>query len=53
MSIMKASKLLRKAHIGYMCHAIEVKEEEAKIENIPLVCEFVDVFSNNYLGCLL
>jgi len=43
-SIVKASKMLRQGCIGYLCYATEIKEEEIKIENIHVVCEFPDVF---------
>jgi len=43
-SAMKYSKLLKKGCIGYWYHALEDKEEEQRIENILVVCEFYDVF---------
>ena len=48
--IMKASKLLRQWCIGYLCYATEVKEEEVKIENISVVCEFPNVFPKELSG---
>jgi len=36
--------------IEYLCCATEVKEKETKIENIPIVCEFPDIFPNELLG---
>ena len=30
--------------MGYLRYATEIKEEEMKIENISVVCEFSDVF---------
>ena len=45
------SKLLRNGCIGYWCCALEVKEEETNIENIPMVCEFLDL-SSEELPCL-
>jgi len=41
---MKASKMLRQGCVGYLCYATEVKEEEKKIGNILVFCEFPDVF---------
>ena len=41
---MKASKLLCQGCIGYWCYAIDTQTKEEKGENIPLVCEFEDVF---------
>jgi len=41
---MKASKLLCQRCIGYWCYAINTHAKEEKAENIPVVCEFEDVF---------
>jgi len=49
-SIMKASKMIRRGCIGYLCYATKVKEEEMKIENIPTVCEFPDIFPKELSG---
>jgi len=49
-SIRKANKMLSQGCIGYLCYVIEVKEEKVKIENIPVVCEFPDVFPEELLG---
>ena len=51
-SIMMASKLLRQGCIGYLCYATEVKDEDIKIENIPIVCEFPNVFPGELSGLL-
>jgi len=47
---MKACKMLRKGCVGYWCYALEVKEEEVRVENIPVVCEFPDVFPEELPG---
>ena len=49
-SIVKARKLLRQGCVGYLCYAMEVKEEEMKIEDIPVVREFSDVFPEEFPG---
>jgi len=49
-SIMKARKLLRQRCVGYLCYATEVKGEEMKIEDIPVVREFPDVFLEKLPG---
>jgi len=41
---MKVRTLLRQGCIRYLCYATGVKEEEMKIEDIPVICEFSDVF---------
>jgi len=42
--------MLRKGCIGYYYYVLEVKEEETKIDDIPMVCEFPDVFSEDLPG---
>ena len=49
-SIMKVRKSLRQGCIGYLCYAVEVKEEEMKIEDIPVVREFSNVFPEELSG---
>jgi len=41
---MKASKLLCQECIGYWSYAIDTQTIEQKAKNIPVVCEFKDVF---------
>ena len=43
-SAMKVIKLLSQGYIRYWCHAINTQTKEEITENIPAVCEFVDVF---------
>jgi len=43
-SIMKVSKLLCQGCIGYWCYAIDTQTKEEEAENIPVVCEFENVF---------
>jgi len=47
---MKASEMLRQGCIGYLCYGTEIKEEEIKIEDIPVIFEFPDVFPEELLG---
>ena len=47
---MKASKLLYQGCIGYWCYAIDTQTKEEKAENIPVVCEFEDVFPKELPG---
>jgi len=49
-SAMKACKMLRKGCVGYWCYALEVKEDEVRVEDIPIVCEFPDVFPEELPG---
>ena len=43
-SAKKVSKLLCQGRIRCWCYAIDTQTKEEKGENIPLVCEFEDVF---------
>jgi len=49
-STMKAGRMLRKGCVGYWCYALEVKEEEVRVEDIPVVCEFPNVFPEELPG---
>ena len=44
MIAMKASKMLRKSYKGYLAYAIEVRDSGSRLEDIPVVREFSDVF---------
>jgi len=44
-SAVKACKMLRKGSIDYWSYALEINNEEIKIEDISMVCEFPEVFS--------
>ncbi|TYK03492.1 DNA/RNA polymerases superfamily protein [Cucumis melo var. makuwa] len=46
-SALKANKLLRKGCIAFLTHVVEVQEEKLKLEDVPVVNEFLDVFSIN------
>jgi len=47
---MKACKMLRKGCVGYWCYALEVHDDEVRVEDIPVVCEFPNVFPEELLG---
>ena len=47
---MKASKLLCKGCIGYWYYAIKAQSKGEKVEDIPIVFEFGDVFLENLPG---
>jgi len=36
--------------MGYWCYAINTQAKEEKARNIPIVCEFEDVFPKELLG---
>ena len=44
MIAMRASKMLRKSYQGYLTYAIEVRDSGSRLEDIPIVREFTDVF---------
>jgi len=47
---MKVGKLLRQGCIRYLCYATEVQEDEMKIENLLVVCEFPNVLLEELSG---
>ena len=50
MTAMKASKMFRKSHQGYLTYAIEVRDSSSRLEDIPVVREFSDVFPEDLPG---
>ena len=42
--------MLRKECEGYWFYALEIREEEVKVEDIPVVYEFPNVFLEDLLG---
>jgi len=36
--------MLRKGCVGYWCYALKVHDDEVRVEDIPVVCQFPDVF---------
>ncbi|WRX18085.1 hypothetical protein QQP08_010572 [Theobroma cacao] len=41
---LKALKLVPKGYLAYLAHVIDISREEPKLENVPAVSEFPDVF---------
>ena len=50
MTAMKASKMLQKSYQGYLAYAIKVRDSGSRLEDIPVVREFSDVFLEDLLG---
>ena len=50
MIAMKASKMLRNSYQGYLAYAIEVRDSGSRLEDIPIVREFSDVFLEDLPG---
>ena len=50
MTAMKASKMLRKSYQGYLDYAIEVRDSGSRLEDIPVVREFLNVFPEDLPG---
>jgi hypothetical protein len=48
-SLMKAEKCLRKGHKSFLLYVISEKEEK-KIEDVPVVAEFEDIFLKDLPG---
>ena len=49
MSVMMAGKMLRKSYPGYQAYVVEVREDDVRLEDIPVVREFPDVFPDDLL----
>ena len=50
MTVMKANKMLQKSYQGYIAYAIEVRDSSSRLEDIPVVREFPDVFPEDLPG---
>ena len=50
MTVMKASKMLRKSYQGNLAYAIEVSDIGSQLEDIPVVREFSNVFLEDLPG---
>ncbi|KAA0056483.1 reverse transcriptase [Cucumis melo var. makuwa] len=49
-SVLKAEKLLRKGCTAFLAHIVVVQREKLKPEDVPVVKEFLDVFSDDLSG---
>ena len=50
MSVMMAGKMLRKSYLVYLAYVVEVREDDVRLEDIPVVREFSDVFPDDLPG---
>ena len=50
-SVMETNELLCQGYVVYRCYAIDIHSKEEKEEDIPIICEFIDVFLKNYQEC--
>ena len=50
MSVMMARKMLRKSYPMYLAYVVEVRDDDMRLEDIPVVREFPDVFPDDLLG---
>ncbi|KAA3461825.1 DNA/RNA polymerases superfamily protein [Gossypium australe] len=49
-SVLKAQRYVKKGYETYFAYVIDSKESEKKIESVPVVCEFSDVFPEELPG---
>jgi len=49
-SVIKARKLLGKGCEGFLCHVMKIEDAKPSLEDIPVVKEFSDVFSDEIPG---
>ena len=50
MTAMKASKMVRKSYQGYLAYVVEVRDSGSRLEDIPVVREFLNVFLEDLQG---
>ena len=50
MTAMKASKMLQKSYQGYLAYAIKVRDSGSRLEDIPVVRKFPNVFPEDLPG---
>ena len=50
MTGMKANKMLQKSYQGYLAYPIKVRDSGSRLEDIPVVREFPDVFPEDLPG---
>ena len=48
-SLMSAKKCMRKGYEAYLALVLNTQVSELKIESVPVVYEFIDVFYSDYL----
>ena len=46
-SVMMAGKMLRKSYPGFLAYVVEVRDDDMRLEDIPVVKEFPDMFPND------
>ena len=49
-STLKAKRLLHKGCEAYLAHMIDKSSSEVTLDNMPMVCEFFDVFPKDLWG---
>ena len=42
--------LLRKGCLGFLAHIVDTRSDEARLEDVPVVRDFLDVFPDDLLG---
>ncbi len=51
-STMTVRRLIRKGCEGFLAHVIDTRETNSSLHDIPIVCDFSNVFSEELLGLL-
>ena len=46
--VTKTSELLCQGYVVYWCYATNIQPKKEKVDDIPIVCEFRDVFHKSY-----
>ncbi|XP_076939930.1 uncharacterized protein LOC143608913 [Bidens hawaiensis] len=51
-NVMKARKMLRKGYPAFLANVVDTKAKEHKVEDIPVVRDFPEVFLEDFTGLL-
>ena len=46
-----ARRMLRRGCLGYLVMVIDTKADKIVVENVPVLCEFFNVFPKNCQAC--
>ncbi|KAI3794647.1 hypothetical protein L1987_37280 [Smallanthus sonchifolius] len=50
MSCTTARKYLRKKYVAFLAHIVQKKDQEKSIQDIPIICDFPEVFPKDLFG---
>lgn len=48
--VLKVGKLIKKEHATYLVQVVDTQAPQSNPSNMPIVCEYLDVFSEDLSG---